>query len=163
MGADADGWGRESMDAVALFRANQTGYLPGHLGLDWVEIKRGFVRGRFDVGKHHLAPNGYRHAAAVVAMADTACGYGCIVSLPDGATGFTTAELKTNFIGTALKGGISCEARLVHGGRTTQVWDAEVKSEASEKTSPCFAAPRLFYPSPAVLNRAKQIVDLGVS
>ena len=102
-------------DAVALFRANQAGYLPGHLGLDWVEIRRGFVRGRFEIGKQHLAPNGYLHAAAVVALADTACGYGCVVSLPDGATGFTTAELKANFIGTALEGGIGCEASLVHG------------------------------------------------
>ena len=135
-------------DAVALFRANQTGYLPGHLGLDWVEIKRGFVRGRFDVGKHHLAPNGYLHAAAVVAMADTACGYGCIVSLPDGATGFTTAELKANFIGTALEGGIGCEARLVHGGRTTKVWDAEVKSEASGKTIALFRCTQVVLSKP---------------
>ena len=148
MGADADGWGRESMGAVALFRANQTGYLPGHLGLDWVEIKRGFVRSRFDVGKHHLAPNSYLHAAAVVATADTACGYGCIVSLPDGATGFTTAELKANFIGTVLDGGISCEARLVHGGRTTQVWDAEVKSEASGKTVALFHCTQVVLSKP---------------
>ena len=63
------------------------------------------------------SPNGYLHAAAVVALADTACGYGCIVSLPEGITGFTTVELKANFIGTALKGMISCEARLIHGGR----------------------------------------------
>lgn len=90
-------------DAVALFRARQTGHLPDHLGLDWVEIKHGLVHGRFDIGQRHLAPNGYLHAAAVVALADTACAYGCIASLPDGA-GFTTAELKANFIGTALEG-----------------------------------------------------------
>ena len=37
----------------------------------------------------HVAPNGYLHAGTVVALADTACGYGCIASLPDGASGFT--------------------------------------------------------------------------
>jgi 1,4-dihydroxy-2-naphthoyl-CoA hydrolase len=134
-------------DAVALFRGRQTGHLPDHLGLDWVEIKRGLVRGRFDIGKHHLAPNGYLHAAAVVALADTACAYGCIMSLPDGA-GFTTAELKSNFIGTAVEGGISCEARLVHGGRTTQVWDAEVKSEASGKTIALFRCTQVVLSKP---------------
>ena len=51
-----------------------------------------------------LAPNGYLHAGTVVALADSACGYGCIASLPDGASGFTTIELKTNFLGTALCG-----------------------------------------------------------
>ena len=134
-------------DAVALFRARQTGHLPDHLGLDWVEIKHGLVHGRFDIGQQHLAPNGYLHAAAVVALADTACAYGCIASLPDGA-GFTTAELKANFIGTALEGGISCEARLVHGGRTTQVWDAEVKSEASGKIIALFRCTQVVLSKP---------------
>jgi len=131
------------MNEAAAFRARQIGFLPGHLGLDWVELRRGFAHGRFAIGKEHLAPNGYLHAAAVVALADTACGYGCVVSLPEGAVNFTTAELKTNFIGTAREGGIACEARLVHGGRTTQVWDAEVKSEASGKTIALFRCTQI--------------------
>jgi 1,4-dihydroxy-2-naphthoyl-CoA hydrolase len=130
-------------DAVALFRANQKGFLPDHLNLDWLELRRGLAHGRFEIKKQHLAPNGYLHAAAVVALADTACGYGCVMSLPEGAAGFTTAELKANFIGTALEGGITCEARLVHGGRTTQVWDAEVKSEASGKTIALFRCTQI--------------------
>jgi uncharacterized protein (TIGR00369 family) len=62
----------------------------------------------------------------VVALADTAAGYGCLLSLPEGGTGFTTIELKTNFLRSAREGTITCEARLVHGGRTTQLWDATV-------------------------------------
>jgi uncharacterized protein (TIGR00369 family) len=125
-------------DAVALFHARQVGFLPDLLGLEWLELRHGFAHGRLEVKKHHLAPNGYLHAATVVTLADTACGYGCIMSLPQGAGGFTTLELKTNFIGTALEGGIACEARMFHGGRTTQVWDAEVKSETSGKTLALF-------------------------
>jgi 1,4-dihydroxy-2-naphthoyl-CoA hydrolase len=76
-----------------------------------------------------LAPNGYLHAGAVVALADTACGYGCFASLPESGTGFTTIELKTNFLGTAREGTLDCEATRVHGGRTTQVWDATVRRD----------------------------------
>jgi uncharacterized protein (TIGR00369 family) len=130
-------------NAAAAFRAKQMGYLPSHLGLDWIDVRSGFAHGRFEIGKQHLAPNGYLHAATVVALADTACGYGCMMSLPQDATGFTTAELKANFIGTALDGGVSCEARLLHGGRTTQVWDAEVKSEASGKTIALFRCTQI--------------------
>ena len=90
-----------------------------------------------------LAPNGYLHAAAVVALADTACGYGCVASLPDGATGFTTIELKANFLGTATEGALACTARLVHGGRTTQVWDAEVTLEGATKTVALFRCTQL--------------------
>jgi 1,4-dihydroxy-2-naphthoyl-CoA hydrolase len=130
-------------DLAAAFRAGQIGFLPDHMGLEWVELRPGFAHGRLQIGKRHLAPNGYLHAATVVALADTACGYGCVVSLPDGAAGFTTAELKANFIGTALDGGISCEARLLHGGRSTQVWDADVKSETNGKTIAVFRCTQI--------------------
>lgn len=125
------------------FRAQQTGTLPGSLGFDWIEARTGFVRGRLEVERRHLAPNGYLHAASVVALADSACGFGCTASLPEGATGFTTAELKANFLGTVRDGGVVCDARLVHGGRTTQVWDAEIKSGASGKTIALFRCTQI--------------------
>jgi uncharacterized protein (TIGR00369 family) len=135
-------------NAAATFRAKQIGYLPDHLGIEWIEVRQGFAHGLIEVGKRHLAPNGYLHAATVVALADTACGYGCMMSLPQGAGGFTTAELKTNFIGTALEGKISCAAHMLHGGRTTQVWDAEVKSEASGKTIALFRCTQFILSAP---------------
>jgi len=100
--------------------------LPGLLGIQIDEIEEGHVRMHLPLRPELLAPNGYLHAGTVVALADSACGYGCIASLPDGATGFTTIELKTNFLSTASEGRVECEARRIHGGRTTQLWDAEV-------------------------------------
>jgi uncharacterized protein (TIGR00369 family) len=108
-----------------LQEAGGTGF-PGLLGIEILEAGDGRSRARLDLGEQHQAPNGYLHAGTVVGFADTACGYGCILSLPEGATGFTTIELKTNFLRSAQKGTIQCEARLVHGGRTTQIWDATV-------------------------------------
>jgi 1,4-dihydroxy-2-naphthoyl-CoA hydrolase len=133
----------EAAAPAAAFNTRQIGYLPGVLGFEWVEVRSGFAQGRFEIGQQHLAPNGYLHAGSVVALADTACGYGCVMSLPEGAANFTTAELKSNFIGTALEGRITCEARLLHDGRTTQVWDAEVKSEATGKTIALFRCTQI--------------------
>jgi 1,4-dihydroxy-2-naphthoyl-CoA hydrolase len=107
--------------------------LPGLIGIEVEEIEAGRVRMRLALRNELLAPNGYLHAGTVVALADSSCGYGCIASLPEGATGFTTIELKTNFLGTALEGTLTCESTLVHGGRTTQVWDATVTDEAGKK------------------------------
>jgi len=84
------------------------------------------------VRREVMAPNGFLHAASVIALADTSCGYGCVAHLPQGASGFTTVELKANFVGTAREGAIACLARPVHLGRTTQVWDAEVTLEGTE-------------------------------
>jgi uncharacterized protein (TIGR00369 family) len=114
------------------FRRIGENRLPGLIGIEVDEIETGHVRMRLALRDELLAPNGYLHAGTVVALADSSCGYGCIASLPDGATGFTTIELKTNFLGTAVEGTLSCESRLVHGGRTTQVWDAAVTNEAGK-------------------------------
>lgn len=135
------------MDYVAQLTERQKGHLPDHLGLEWLEARPGYVRGRFDIKPHHLAPNTFLHAASVIALADSACGYGCVISRPEGAANFTTIELKTNFLGTARQGGVGVEASLVHGGRTTQVWDAVVKDETAGKTIALFRCTQmLLYP-----------------
>jgi uncharacterized protein (TIGR00369 family) len=100
------------------------------LGIEFVAVGYGRAELRLPLRGELLAPNGYLHAGTVVALADTACGYGCVASLPDRGTGFTTIELKTNFLGTARDGVLECVGTLLHGGRTTQVWDATVRSGA---------------------------------
>ncbi|QFP78338.1 PaaI family thioesterase [Deinococcus sp. AJ005] len=97
------------------------------IGIRFTHAERGLIRSELTLRPELLAPNGFLHAASVVALADTSCGYGTRLLLPEGATGFTTIELKSNHLGTAREGAITCEARSVHAGRTTQVWDAEVR------------------------------------
>ena len=113
------------------FKSFGNGYLPGLVGVEIVTVTRELVESRLAVRREVMAPNGFLHAASVIALADTSCGYGCVAALPEGAKGFTTVELKANFLGTAREGAIACRATPVHLGRTTQVWDAVVTSEAS--------------------------------
>jgi len=75
----------------------------------------------------------FLHAGAVVSLADTCCGYATVRNLPEDAEGFTTIELKSNFMGTALEDDVLCVARPAHKGRSTQVWDAEVRAEQTGK------------------------------
>jgi uncharacterized protein (TIGR00369 family) len=107
------------------------GHLPGLLGVEIITVTREVVESRMAVRREVMAPNGFLHAASVIALADTSCGYGCLATLPEGAKGFTTVELKANFLGTARDGAIACRATPVHLGRTTQVWDAVISNEAS--------------------------------
>ena len=102
------------------------GRLPGLVGFRVTLIAEGRLDAELDIRPDLLAPNGYLHAATVVALADTACGYACLAHLPPEASNFTTIELKTNFLGTAREGTIACVARAVHLGRSTHVYDATV-------------------------------------
>ena len=109
------------------------GKLPGLLGIEITAVDDGLVEARLEIRPDHLAPNGYLHAATVVGLADTSCGYGTMLALPEGAAGFTTIELKTNFIGTALEGEINCRSTLEHGGKRTQVWDSAVSRQDGKR------------------------------
>ena len=129
--------------SVDEWEAFGRGYLPGLIGIELQDVGRGRVTSRLAIRSEHLAPNGYLHAATVVALADTSCGYGTVVTLPDGAGGFTTIELKSNFLGTVREGAIACEATLVHGGRTTQVWDARVTDEVTGRMIALFRCTQL--------------------
>lgn len=130
------------MDLEA-FRRRGEGRFPGWLGIEVLEVRPGEVRMRLPLEPRHIAPNGYLHAGAVVGLADTACGYGCVASLPDGASGFTTLELKANFLATALEGALLAAARMAHAGRTTQIWDAEVSQEGSGRRLALFRCTQL--------------------
>jgi len=121
--------------------------LPGHLGIVIRHVDAQEVRSELPVTTALMAPNGFLHAGSVVTLADTSCGYGCVVNLPAGASGFTTVELKSNHLGTARDGTIECTARPAHVGRTTQVWDAEVRHRESGKTIALFRCTQMvLYP-----------------
>ena len=123
------------------------GTLPGLIGIEVLGAERGRLASRLELRDELLAPNGYLHAATIVALADTACGYGCYANLPDGAQGFTTVELKSNFLGTKHEGAIGCEAALIHSGRGTQVWDATVTDDESGKKLALFRCTQMIlYP-----------------
>lgn len=112
--------------------------LPGLLGLEILTLEEGKLTSRMEVTKKHLAINGFLHAASVIAIADTSCGNACLAHIPEDASGFTTIELKSNHLGTVRDGAILCTATLVHGGRSTQVWDAVVTAEETGKTIAIF-------------------------
>ncbi|MFD2028523.1 PaaI family thioesterase [Promicromonospora aerolata] len=101
--------------------------LPELLDVDDIKAEPGSAVATMVVHAKHLAPNGLVHAASVVALADTACGYGCLASLPAGRSGFATADLTAHYVGSAQVGDtLTVIATMRHGGSTTQLWDATV-------------------------------------
>ena len=130
---------------VSVESLNRMGgeYLPGYLGVEMTALAEGTLSARMAVKRLHVAPNEFLHAASVVALADTTCGYATIAHLPDGAASFTTIELKSNFLGTVREGAVACVATAQHLGRTTQVWDAVVSDEATGRKIALFRCTQM--------------------
>ncbi|TYK73755.1 PaaI family thioesterase [Comamonas testosteroni] len=122
----------ETLDS--LFE-RQRGTLPDTFGTRPLTIDEGRMTMELTIAPWMMAPNGFLHAATQVMLADTCAGYATLVHLPEGAKGFTTLELKSNFLGTAKQGVLQVEAMAEHLGRTTQVWSASVFDDKGRKLS----------------------------
>jgi 1,4-dihydroxy-2-naphthoyl-CoA hydrolase len=135
-----------SSTPLERFRAAMEGRLPGLFGIQLLEIRSGRAEARLDLRPEHLAPNEFLHAGTVITLADSCAGMGCLASLPEGAVGFTTIELKTNFLGTAREGALHCAAEMAHGGSRTQVWDATVSREHDARVIALFRCTQFLLP-----------------
>ena len=129
--------------SIEVLNERGSEYLPGYLGIEIIELAPNTLTSRMPVKKLHVAPNDFLHAASIVALADTACGYATLAHLPEGAQSFTTIELKSNHLGTVRDGSIACVAMAQHLGRTTQVWDAVVTDEASGRKLALFRCTQM--------------------
>jgi uncharacterized protein (TIGR00369 family) len=135
------------MLTLEALNARGRGHFPGYVGLRIVEAGATHIVAELTLRAELMAPNGYLHAGSVVTLADTSCGYGCLANLPAGATGFTTIELKSNHLGTALDGTIVSRAEAVHLGRTTQVWDAVIRHKETDRMIALFRCTQMIlYP-----------------
>ena len=119
--------------------------LPVIMGVEALELSEGTLTSRMVLKKIHFAPNGYLHAASVIALADSTCGFATMAHLPRGAFSFTTIELKSNHLGTVRDEGdvILCTATAQHLGGNTQVWDAVVSAEATGKKIALFRCTQM--------------------
>lgn len=130
-----------------FFNQHIQDHLPDHLGIVVTHVAPSSLRCYFDITQSIMAPNGFLHAGSVVTLADTAAGLGCHAHLPAGASGYTTIELKSNFMGTARQGRVSCHATPAHLGRSTQVWDSVVTHDDTGKTIALFRCTQIIlYP-----------------
>jgi len=111
--------------------------------MEFLKVEDDEVIARIVLQQHHFGWNGYLHAGTMFSLADSCAGYGCVRSLPEGATGFTTIEAKTNFLSTVRQGSIQAIATPLHRGKSTQVWDTAVFSTENRQLLSCYRCTQM--------------------
>ena len=133
---------KSKLNAINAYRKHPD-CLPDLLGIELQAVGDRKLSVFLDVRNDHLNPaHTSCHAATMVAITDTACGWGCVSHLPEGAVGFTTVDLTCNLLRAVTTGRITCEATMLHGGRTTQIWDAIV-TDGSQRRLAAFRCTEL--------------------
>ena len=100
------------------------------MGVEITEATPERVRAQLLVRPDLCTTGGTLHGGAAMALADSVGAIGAFLSLPPGATGTTTIESKTNFLGAAKAGTtVRAEATPVHRGKRTSVWQTRISGE----------------------------------
>ena len=114
------------------------------MGITLVDEGEGWLEARMPITRNHLRSGANAlHAASMIALADSVCGFAAGQVLLDGAKGYTTIELKSNFVGTANEGVLIARADAEHLGRTTQVWKSVVRHEGTGRTLALFRCTQM--------------------
>ena len=99
------------------------------LGMRAVRMDPDAVELEMDWTAERCTSNGLLHGGALMALADSAGGACAFANLPDGATGTSTIESKTNFLGAVRGGAVHAVCRPLHIGSTTIVVETEIRDD----------------------------------
>lgn len=102
-----------------------------HLGIEFVEVGNDFIVGRVPVDARTHQPFGLLHGGVSVVLAETLGSCGAAYSSPVGhqAVGL---DINANHLRGVKSGWVIGTARPIHRGRTTQVWQIDLRNEAGE-------------------------------
>ncbi|MGH7268402.1 MAG: PaaI family thioesterase [Candidatus Rokuibacteriota bacterium] len=122
-----------SIDPARL-EESQRGFLPGLLGVRFVEVTRDRVVAELTIRDDLRTSGGRLHGGTLMALADTVGATATVVNLPPD-TWTTTLESKTNFFAAGGQGTVRAEATPLHRGRRTMVWQTRVTDAAGRLLS----------------------------
>jgi len=104
-----------------------------YLGIEFREVGDDFLTARVPVNRSTCQPYGLLHGGVAVVLAETlgstGAGYACepghkVVGL----------DINANHIKGSTSGWVTGTARAVHIGRSTQVWQIDLRNDAGELT-----------------------------
>jgi acyl-CoA thioesterase len=98
------------------------------LGMEIVEIKKGWAKIRLPFTEKLANGIGVAHGGAIFSPADSAVGM-ALIGLTNKDESISTLEMKINYLKPLAEGEIIAEAKIVHKGTMTAIGDVEVRDE----------------------------------
>lgn len=119
-----------------LNQLNQ-GTMMEQLQIEYLEIGDGFLKAKMPVDKRTFQPDGILHGGASLALAETVAGLGSALIVDLKSFNVRGAQVSANHVGTAKKGWVVAEGRLIHRGKNTHIWNIDIKNELDKLVSIC--------------------------
>ena len=119
--------------SLAALQATGANTAVSHLGIEFTEVGDDYLVARVPVNRQTCQPYGLLHGGVSVVLAETLGSCGAAFSVPLG-TRVVGLEVNANHLRGVQEGWVTATARPVHLGRTTQVWQIELRDEAGRLT-----------------------------
>ena len=103
------------------------------LGVEFLEVGDDFIRARIPVDKRTRQPYGLLHGGVSVVLAETLGSCGAAYAAPRGHR-TVGLDINANHLKGATTGWVIGITRPVHIGRTTQVWQIDMRNDAGDMT-----------------------------
>jgi 1,4-dihydroxy-2-naphthoyl-CoA hydrolase len=107
--------------------------LEGVLGFEYLEADSEHARGRFEVADRHRQPFGIVHGGVYAAFAEGLCSSATYVNVREDGKVAVGSSNFTSFLRPVMQGVVTAEARALHRGRTTWVWECEFTNEHGKR------------------------------
>ncbi len=122
-----------TIDELNLLNRNT---LMGSLGIEYLEVETGYVRARMPVDRRTLQPvANILHGGASLALAETVGSLGSILITDMEKYDVRGAALSANHVRPVRAGWVYAEARLLHKGRNTHIWNIDILNDEKELVS----------------------------
>jgi len=98
------------------------------LGIELVDVKKGWAKLSLSFSEKLVQPYGIIHGGAIFSLADSAVAM-ALLGLIRRDERFTTVEMKINYVRPFEKGEITAEARIIHKGSRIVLGEVDVRDE----------------------------------
>jgi 1,4-dihydroxy-2-naphthoyl-CoA hydrolase len=113
------------------------GTLMEQLHIEYLEVGDGYVKARMPVNERTKQPMGILHGGANLALAETTGGLGSALLVDLEKFDVRGSQISANHVGTAHTGWVFAEAKILHQGKNTHVWNIDIKDEEGRLVSSC--------------------------
>ena len=120
---------------ISELNAQSKGTLMEQLGIEYLEIKDGYVKAQMPVDHRTKQPFDILHGGASLALAETVASLGSALLVDLNNFDIRGASVTSNHVGAVRSGMVFGEARIIHRGKMTHVWDVDIKNEQGVRAS----------------------------
>ena len=121
-------WHTDNIDLADL-TALGAASLPGHIGIEFVEVGDDWLKARMPVDRRTHQPYGRLHGGASVALAETVASVAGAMTVDPAASAVVGMEINANHIRPVKEGYVYGTAKAEVLGRSTQVWTIRITDE----------------------------------